>query len=99
VVPALAIGAVGMAGPLLLLHLVSPAAMGWGDVKLAFVLGSALASVDVRLGIAALALASAATLIGALVAGRVAVPFAPGLVAGAAALLATVSTTGLDLPR
>ena len=98
-VSSIAIGAVGMAGPLLSLHLVSPAAIGWGDVKLATVLGSALAAVDVRLGIAALALASAATLIAALVARRATLPFAPGLVGGAAALLIAVSIAAAEVPR
>ena len=88
-----------MAGPLLVLHLVSPAAMGWGDVKLAGVLGAALGVVDVRLGIAALAMASGATLAIALVARRSTLPFAPGLVAGAVAVLAVASTTALAFPR
>ena len=40
--PALAAGATLMAGPLLALHLVSPTSMGFGDVKLAMVLGAAV---------------------------------------------------------
>ena len=96
---AFAIGAFAMAGPLLALHLAAPAFIGWGDVKLASVLGSALAVIDVRLGVAALALASGATLIAALLSRCSALPFAPGLVGGSAALLAAASTAALELPR
>jgi leader peptidase (prepilin peptidase)/N-methyltransferase len=99
IVAALLAGALGMAGPLLCLHLMSPEAMGWGDVKLAAVLGSSLAVIDARLGIVALALASAATLMFAVAARRSGLPFAPGLVGAAAAVLTAVSTGALGFPR
>ena len=92
------VGALGMAGPLLALHLVAPTAMGWGDVKLAAVLGASLALVDARLGVVALALASAATLLAALAAGRSALAFAPGLVGGAAVTLAVFSIAAVEFP-
>jgi leader peptidase (prepilin peptidase)/N-methyltransferase len=98
-VATLALGAVVMAGPLLVLHLASPAAMGWGDVKLACLLGAALAVVDPRLGIPALVLASAATLAVAVATRRAVLPFAPGLVGGAAVALTVASTNVLELAR
>jgi leader peptidase (prepilin peptidase) / N-methyltransferase len=52
-------GVTVLAGPILLLHLVSPAAMGFGDVKLAVVLGAAIGTWDWRLALAAMCLASA----------------------------------------
>lgn len=52
------VGAVAMALPILLLHLVSPAAMGFGDVKAALVLGAALGAVDWQLALVGLTLAS-----------------------------------------
>lgn len=58
-VTSMAAGAVVFAGPILLLHLVSPAAMGFGDVKLAVVLGAAIGLEDWRLTLAVLCLASA----------------------------------------
>ncbi len=45
--------ALAFAGPLLLLHLVSPAAMGFGDVKAGIVLGYALGLVHWHLALAA----------------------------------------------
>jgi leader peptidase (prepilin peptidase) / N-methyltransferase len=54
----MAAGAATLAGPILLLHLVSPAAMGFGDVKLAVVLGAAIGTWDWRLSLGVLCLAS-----------------------------------------
>lgn len=79
-----ALGAASAAGPLLLIHLVSPAAMGFGDVKLALPLGAALGALDPVLALVALCIASAVTAAVGLARGRAALPFAPGLVAGAA---------------
>lgn len=80
----LLLGAVVMGGPLVLLHLVAPAAVGFGDVKLAAALGVALGSIDPRLGFVALAVASGATLLAAASLRRSTLPFGPGLVLGAA---------------
>lgn len=52
-------GVVALAGPILVLHLVSPAAMGFGDVKLAVVLGAAIGTWDWRLALGVLCLAAA----------------------------------------
>jgi leader peptidase (prepilin peptidase)/N-methyltransferase len=93
------VGALGMAGPLLAVHLVAPTAMGWGDVKLAAVLGASLGLVDASLVVVGLALGSAATLLAALASRRSALAFAPGLVGGAAVALAAVAIAALELPR
>jgi leader peptidase (prepilin peptidase)/N-methyltransferase len=80
-------GAAAYAVPLLIAHLVAPAALGFGDVKLAGALGAAVGLVDWRYSIAALCLASGLTAVVALVSRRSTMPFAPGLVAGAALVL------------
>ncbi|HEX6657121.1 MAG TPA: prepilin peptidase [Ilumatobacter sp.] len=81
-------GAAVMALPLLVVHLAAPAAMGFGDVKLAAALGAALGVSNPALGVPALAVAAGFTLLAAAWRRRTAMPFAPGLVTGAAAALA-----------
>ena len=88
------LGAAVFAAPLLTLHLVSPASMGFGDVKTALVLGAASGAIDWRLALAALALATA---VAGIVAGAESVAFGPGLVAAAAISLAAC-TTFVSLP-
>ena len=85
---AVAAGAGLMALPLLLVHVVAPAAMGFGDVKLALALGAALGVIAPELTVPALAAGAGTTLLVASCTRRVAMPFAPGLVAGAATALA-----------
>jgi leader peptidase (prepilin peptidase)/N-methyltransferase len=82
-----AIGMAAMAGPLLVVHVTSPRAMGFGDVKLAAVLGAAIGLVDPRAAVLALCAASAATALVAFGRRRAAMPFGPGLVLGAALAL------------
>jgi leader peptidase (prepilin peptidase)/N-methyltransferase len=77
-----------MALPLVLVHLVSPAAMGFGDVKLAVALGAAAGLIAPGLALTGLAAAAGLTLLLACCGRRVTVPFAPGLVSGTAAALA-----------
>jgi len=91
----LAAGALLMSVPILLLHLASPASMGFGDVKLAIVLGAAVGALDWNLAIPALALAAGSTAtIGVCTRARH-IAFGPGLVAGAlVALLAQDLVTG-----
>ena len=76
-------GAIAMAVPVLILHLVSPASMGFGDVKAAVVLGAAVGTVEWRLGAVALCLAAAAGATLGLATRRRTIPFGPFLVAGA----------------
>lgn len=84
-----ALGALVLAGPLLLLHLVSPTSMGFGDVKLAVVLGTVLGTVvgvvDPRAALVALCIGSGVTSALAIGRGRAALPFGPGLVLGVVA--------------
>lgn len=81
-------GALAMSAPLLVLHLISPTSMGFGDVKAAVVLGAAVGAVDWQLAVSALALAAGATaVVGILIRART-IAFGPGLVVGAALALA-----------
>jgi leader peptidase (prepilin peptidase)/N-methyltransferase len=89
------LGAAAFAGPLLIVHAANPGAMGFGDVKLAAVLGAALGLVDWRACLLALCLASAVTACVAIVRRRSSMPFAPGLVGGAALALLPTATEGL----
>lgn len=77
---ALASGAVAMALPLLALHVVSPDAMGFGDVKAALVLGAAIGTVDWRLGAVALCLAASTGAIAGVLGRRRTIAFGPYLV-------------------
>jgi leader peptidase (prepilin peptidase)/N-methyltransferase len=76
-------GAIAMAVPVLILHLVSPASMGFGDVKAAIVLGAAVGTVDWRLSAVALCLAAAVGATLGLATRRHTIPFGPFLVTGA----------------
>lgn len=78
------LGVVLFAGPLLVVHLAVPHALGFGDVKLAVSLGAALGLVEWRYALAALCLASGTTAAVAVARRRPAMPFAPGLVVGVA---------------
>jgi leader peptidase (prepilin peptidase)/N-methyltransferase len=99
--PGVVAGALTMSAPIAALHLASPVAMGFGDVKLSIVLGAAIGTVDWRLALVALC---AAGLLGATYGAatrRRTVPFGPFLVAGSlgallagGALLTTLVETG-----
>ena len=67
-----------MALPLLLMHLASPSSMGFGDVKLAVVVGAAVGAADWQLALPALALAAGATATVGIVERLRHVPFGPG---------------------
>jgi leader peptidase (prepilin peptidase)/N-methyltransferase len=77
------LGVSAMAGPLLLVHLIRPAAMGFGDVKVAIVAGAALGLVSAEAALLALAIGSALASTVGLVRRRRTVAFGPGLLAGA----------------
>ena len=74
------LGALAMALPVLALHLVSPASMGFGDVKAAVVLGAAVGTADARLAAVALCLAAAGGATFGLATRRRTIPFGPFLV-------------------
>lgn len=95
---AVSLGSAAAAGPLLLAHLVTPAAIGFGDVKLAFALGSMLGLVDPLLGLVALCVACGAAAAFGLSTRRPTVPLGPGLVLGAIAALAIAGQLG-GVPR
>lgn len=76
------LGTAAFAGPLLGAHLVSPAAIGFGDVKLAAVSGAALGLIDGRFGLVALCVATGATASAGLLRRRAHLPLGPGLVGG-----------------
>lgn len=87
VAPGAAIGALGFGGPLLVAHLATPSGIGFGDVKLAGVLGAAIGVVDPRLGILALCIAAGLTASVGVLRQATTLPFGPGLVVGAAGAL------------
>jgi len=74
------LGALIMGGPLLLLHLMSPTSMGFGDVKLAVVLGAAIGATDWHLALPALALAAGATATVGIIGRARSLALGPGLV-------------------
>jgi leader peptidase (prepilin peptidase)/N-methyltransferase len=98
VAASVAAGAVMAGLPLLALHLASPAAMGFGDVKFGLALGAVLGLVDHRLGLAAVCLGSAFAAGWGLIARRRAVPLGPGLMLGAMAALTLARLTGVQVP-
>ena len=89
----------GFGGPLLLLNLVSPVSVGFGDVKLALVLGSLLGvrgwsvlSSGVAVGVGALLVGMSAALV--FRRGEKSAPLGPGLVVGAWLVFAVVAVGG-----
>lgn len=78
------LGSALLAGPLLFLHLLSPGSMGFGDVKMALVLGAAVGAVHWQLALATIALAAGATATVALLRRMTEIAFGPGLVGAAA---------------
>jgi len=85
------LGALVMSLPILLLHLLSPGSMGFGDVKAAFVLGAALGVVNWQLALVGLTLAAGiGATVGVLSRSRT-IAFGPYLLIGATIALTTGS--------
>jgi leader peptidase (prepilin peptidase)/N-methyltransferase len=94
VVPAV-LGALVFAGPLVLVHLVSPSAMGFGDVKFAAALGLAIGLFDPTWSLVALCVASGIAAVAGVIRSAPSLPFGPGLLAGAvAAVVASAAFPG-----
>jgi leader peptidase (prepilin peptidase)/N-methyltransferase len=89
-------GVAVMVVPLGAIHLVSPAAMGLGDVKVCVGIGGCLGMIDPRLGVAALCGASALTAAAGLITRTRVLPFGPGLVAGAVITLMVAAATSME---
>jgi leader peptidase (prepilin peptidase) / N-methyltransferase len=90
------VGAAVLVVPLGAIHLVSPAAMGLGDVKVCVALGGCAGIIDPRLGIAALCGASAITAAVGLITRTRVLPFGPGLVAGTLITLMVAAATSME---
>ena len=86
-ITSMALGAVTMGAPILALHLVSPASMGFGDVKAALVLGAAVGTADWRAALMALFVASAVGAASGVIRRRPTIAFGPHLVVGSAIAL------------
>lgn len=84
----IAIGVGFMAGPLLVVHLISPASMGFGDIKVGIVLGANLGVVDPQLALLGLFVASGGTAAVGLITRQRHIAFGPGLILGSAIALA-----------
>jgi leader peptidase (prepilin peptidase)/N-methyltransferase len=84
-------GALVAAGPLAVLHLCSPTAMGFGDVKAAVVIGAALGTMRWELALLALALGAGAASAVGIQRRSDSVAFGPFLVGGAWAVLVGAS--------
>lgn len=95
---AVVVGAALMAVPLFAVHVVAPAAMGFGDVKLAAALGALIGLVDMRGALLALCFASAGTAVVGLATRRPTMPLGPGLVVGTAAAFVVAGLGGTTLP-
>lgn len=92
---AVALGAAYGAVPPAMLHLVSPRGLGFGDVKLAAVLGATLGLAEPRLALVGVCLAAGTASAVALVRRRRAVAFGPYLVSASALVLAMAMTSSL----
>lgn len=82
------IGVGFMAGPLFALHLISPASMGFGDIKVGIVLGASLSVVDPQLALLGLFIASGGTAVVGLASRQRHIAFGPGLILGSVIALA-----------
>lgn len=88
------IGTALVAGPLLVAHVVSPTAVGFGDVKLAIALGPALGAVGPVAPLVALWFATAIGTVVGLIRRSPAVALGPGLVTGGVLALGLARWSG-----
>lgn len=91
------LGAVAFTVPLLLVHLIDPVAMGFGDVKIAVVLGAACGIVDWRLSLVALLGAAAAASVMAAARRVNSIAFGPALVGATVIVVAPSMVAGSPL--
>jgi leader peptidase (prepilin peptidase)/N-methyltransferase len=89
-------GAALLAGPLLALHLVAPAAMGFGDVKAAASIGATLGLISPELSLWTLCGACAVTAGWGVVRRRHQVPMGPGLVLAALVVVFVGAAVGIE---
>ena len=90
-------GALLLAVPLLALHLIAPASMGFGDVKAAVSLGATLGLIQPELSLWTLCLASAITAAWGIARRQQYVALGPGLVVAAMAVLVVGACTGIQV--
>ena len=86
-----------LAGPLLVVHLVAPASMGFGDVKAAVTLGATLGLIRPELGLWTLCLASAITAGWAVARRKRDVAFGPGLLLAAIVVFLASACAGIEV--
>ena len=91
------VGALVLAGPLLVLHIIGPTSMGFGDVKAATALGATLGLIRPELGLWTLCLASAISAGWAVTRRQRDVAFGPGLVLAATAVLLVGACAGIQV--
>jgi leader peptidase (prepilin peptidase) / N-methyltransferase len=92
-----AMGGVLLAGPLLALHVIAPASMGFGDVKAATALGATLGLIRPELGLWTLCLASAISAGWAVARRERDVALGPGLVLAATAVVLVSACAGIQV--
>jgi leader peptidase (prepilin peptidase) / N-methyltransferase len=88
-------GSLLLAGPILLVHLVNPAHLGFGDVKAAAVLGAVLGVFDPVLALVALALGAGGAAAWGLARRQPTVAFGTALVAGTSAVVVGSVVSGI----
>lgn len=97
VLDAVVAGSLLLAGPLLAVHLVSPEAMGFGDVKASAALGAALGLVEPVMSLWTLCIASAIAAAWGLGRRQRFVAFGPGLVLAAVVVLFVGAWRGIEV--
>jgi leader peptidase (prepilin peptidase) / N-methyltransferase len=92
-----AAGALLLAVPILALHLIAPASMGFGDVKAAVSLGATLGLIQPELSLWTLCLASAITGAWGIARRQRHVALGPGLIVAAMTVLVVGASTGIQV--